>query len=64
VRRYLQESEVQVSLKALRPLVARGQYDVRPAYVIVAGMLFQPLSLEYLQSWGGVRRFLKTYYRR
>ena len=42
-----------VTLKALRQLVPRGQYDVRPPFVIVGGLLFQPLSLEYLQSWGG-----------
>ena len=47
------ETEVDVTLKALRQLVPRGQYDVRPPFVIVGGLLFQPLSLEYLQSWGG-----------
>jgi S1-C subfamily serine protease len=42
-----------VTLKALRQLVPRGQYDIRPPFVLVGGLLFQPLSLEYLQSWGG-----------
>ena len=45
--------KVAVTMKALRQLVPRGQYDVRPSYVIMGGFLFQPLSLEYLQSWGG-----------
>ena len=48
-----EEKKVDVTLKALRQLVPRGQYDVRPPFVIVGGLLFQPLSLEYLQSWGG-----------
>lgn len=47
------EAKLDVTLKALRTLVPRGQYDVRPPYIIVGGFLFQPLSLEYLQSWGG-----------
>jgi len=47
------ETKVDVTLKALRTLVPRGQYDVRPPFIIVGGFLFQPLSLEYLQSWGG-----------
>ena len=47
------EMRVEVTMKALRTLVPRGQYDVRPPFVIVGGLLFQPLSLEYLQSWGG-----------
>jgi len=47
------EMKLDVTLKALRSLVPRGQYDVRPPFVIVGGLLFQPLSLEYLQSWGG-----------
>ena len=47
------ETEVVVTLKSLRQLVPRGQYDVRPPFVLVGGLLFQPLSLEYLQSWGG-----------
>jgi hypothetical protein len=47
------ETTLPVTLKALRSLVPRGQYDVRPPFVIVGGFLFQPLSLEYLQSWGG-----------
>ena len=48
-----EEQTVEVGLKTLKPLVPRGQYDVRPPFVILGGMLFQPLSLEYLQSWGG-----------
>lgn len=47
------EMTVTVTLKSLRQLVPRGQYDVRPPFVLVGGLLFQPLSLEYLQSWGG-----------
>ena len=47
------EMTVDVTLKTLHQLVPRGQYDKRPPFVIIGGLLFQPLSLEYLQSWGG-----------
>jgi S1-C subfamily serine protease len=47
------EMTIDVTLKTLHQLVPRGQYDVRPPFVIIGGLLFQPLSLEYLQSWGG-----------
>lgn len=39
----------------LRPanyLVPRGQYDCVPAFYVCGGLVFQPLSWEYLQSWG------------
>merc|ERR1712032_273579 len=38
----------------LRPaqyLVPRGQYDTRPRYFICGGLVFQPLTHEYLQGW-------------
>lgn len=46
------EMEVEIVLATPAPLVPRGQYDLRPPFVLVAGLLFQPLSLEFLQSWG------------
>jgi S1-C subfamily serine protease len=38
-------------LKPTQHLVPRGQYDCKPAYFIVGGLVFQPLSHEYLQGW-------------
>ena len=38
-----EEKKVDVTLKALGSR-APGQYDVRPPFVIVGGLLFQPLS--------------------
>ena len=33
-------------------LVKIPQYDVRPEYVIIAGILFTPLTYNYLTTWG------------
>ncbi|KPJ76548.1 MAG: hypothetical protein AMJ54_11035, partial [Deltaproteobacteria bacterium SG8_13] len=33
-------------------LVARERYDVRPAYFIYGGLIFVPLTQNYLMSWG------------
>lgn len=46
-----QRLSVQHKLRPARHLVPRGQYDVRPAYLVVGGLVFQPLSNEYLQGW-------------
>ncbi len=34
-------------------LVPHSQYDVPPQYYILGGMVFEPLSLNFLQEWGG-----------
>ena len=55
-----------VTLKPSGGLVPRGQYDVKPPYYIFAGLLFQPLSLEYLSTWSDVKdappHLLQLYY--
>ena len=33
-------------------LVPNQQYDVAPAYYILGGLVFQPLTLNYLMKWG------------
>jgi hypothetical protein len=33
-------------------LVARERYDVRPTYFIYGGLIFVPLTQNYLMSWG------------
>lgn len=49
------EMEVEVTLAGPSLLVPRGQYDTRPTFTLVGGMLFQNLSLEFLQSWGDLK---------
>ena len=57
---------VSVTLKATSGLVPRGQYDVLPPYFLVGGLLFQPLSLEYLSTWADIKdappHLLQLYY--
>ncbi len=50
-----QAQQLTVTLSSATGLVPRGQYDVTPAYFLLAGLLFQPLSLEYLQTWGDLK---------
>lgn len=35
-------------------LVPYIQYDLAPTYYIVGGLVFQPLTMNYLQSWGSL----------
>eukprot|EP00239_Pterosperma_sp_CCMP1384_P007891 CAMPEP_0197855054 /NCGR_PEP_ID=MMETSP1438-20131217/25889_1 /TAXON_ID=1461541 /ORGANISM="Pterosperma sp., Strain CCMP1384" /LENGTH=387 /DNA_ID=CAMNT_0043470029 /DNA_START=30 /DNA_END=1193 /DNA_ORIENTATION=- len=49
------EMDVQLLLKPPSLLVPRGQYDVQPQFVMLGGLLFTKLSLEFLQSWGDVK---------
>lgn len=55
ILRNREEMEVEAELKPPSLLVPRGQYDVRPPFMLVGGFLFQPLSLEFLQSWGDLK---------
>lgn len=48
--------EVEQPLAPALHLVPRGQYDQRPPFYICGGLVFQPLSAEYLQGWGGGSR--------
>ena len=43
---------VNVPLLPPRRLVAENRYDIRPSYFTYAGLLFVPLSRDYLQTWG------------
>ncbi|CAK9084772.1 Protease Do-like 10 [Durusdinium trenchii] len=47
---------VQQVLRPAQHLVPRGQYDVRPRFFIVGGLVFQALSNEYLQGWAAHER--------
>lgn len=46
------EREVKLELQPFRRLVARSQYDTEPSYFVYAGLVFQPLSVDYLGTWG------------
>eukprot|EP00186_Timspurckia_oligopyrenoides_P004020 CAMPEP_0182450816 /NCGR_PEP_ID=MMETSP1172-20130603/43386_1 /TAXON_ID=708627 /ORGANISM="Timspurckia oligopyrenoides, Strain CCMP3278" /LENGTH=525 /DNA_ID=CAMNT_0024648539 /DNA_START=1192 /DNA_END=2769 /DNA_ORIENTATION=- len=41
--------QLKLSVKIPRPLVPSYQYDVKPRYVIWGGLVFLPLSLDYLR---------------
>ncbi|MEM9696008.1 MAG: trypsin-like peptidase domain-containing protein [Myxococcota bacterium] len=43
---------VSLTLTPPRYLVAEDRYDVRPSYFIFGGLLFVPLSRDYLKTWG------------
>jgi hypothetical protein len=46
-------------------LVPYTQYDTTPTYYIVGGLVFQPLTLNYLQTWNNMEDVpvhLATYY--
>lgn len=45
-----QEQTIQHTMGGARNLVPDGQYDVEPPFFICGGLVFQPLSREYLES--------------
>lgn len=49
ILRKCEEMELECELNKPLTLIPRGQYDVRPPFMLVGGILFQPLSLEFLQ---------------
>ena len=46
---------VDVELSKHSHLVPRSQYDTEPPYYLVGGLLFQPLSLDFLRCWGSLK---------
>ena len=45
------EMNVTLTLQPLQPLVHRARYDHTPSYFVFAGMVFQPLSVNFLRTW-------------
>lgn len=41
-----------LELSAPKHLVAEDRYDVRPSYFVYGGVLFVPLTRDYLKTWG------------
>jgi S1-C subfamily serine protease len=44
--------EAEVTLKPPRYLIPEDTYEVRPTYYLFGGLLFVPLSRDYLKTWG------------
>ncbi len=44
---------VSLLLEPPRYLVPEDRYDVRPTYYLFGGLLFVPLTRDYLRTWGG-----------
>jgi hypothetical protein len=62
-----QRKEVRVPLKPMRYLVPRARYDVEPCYFIYGGLVFQPLTRDFLATWDkwwnkAPKEFLYFYY--
>lgn len=59
--------ELEISLMPLTHLVPRSRYDVTPSYYVYGGLVFQPLSRDYLETWNKWRHkapkeFVHLYY--
>jgi S1-C subfamily serine protease len=60
--------EVVLALSAAKgcaDLVPRGQYETTPSYYVLGGLVFAPLTLNYLHEWGewsAVPNHLQRYY--
>ncbi len=52
VWRHRQELTCMLELRPPAYLVAEERYDVRPSYYIVGGLLFVPLTRDFLKTWG------------
>ena len=44
--------QCEIRLKPPRYLVPEDRYDVKPTYFVYAGLLFAPLTRDYLKTWG------------
>jgi hypothetical protein len=45
------EQTMELGLKPYRDLVPRSLYDTLPTYFVFGGLVFQPLSLDLLETW-------------
>ena len=67
IRRGGKDMAVQVTLGPWLPLVYRARHDVPPTYLVFAGLVFQPVTRDYLTTWEswwdkGPKEFLNAYY--
>ena len=61
-------ARLEFTLREWQPLVPRSSYDRRPDYLVWGGLVFQPLTRDYLATWEdwwnkGPKEFLDLYYR-
>jgi S1-C subfamily serine protease len=59
--------DMSLTLQPMRYLVPRSQYDVQPTYFIYGGLVFQPLTRDFLATWSkwwnkAPKEFLHHYY--
>lgn len=59
--------KVSLTLQPMRYLVPRSQYDTLPSYYIYGGLVFQPLTRDFLATWSkwwnkAPKEFLHLYY--
>jgi hypothetical protein len=47
-----QVKRLRLTLRPPQYLVAEDRYDVKPSYYLFAGLLFVPLTRDYLKTWG------------
>ena len=52
VLRQTERVVVSIPLSPPRPLVEENRYDVKPTYFTFGGLLFVPLTRDYLKTWG------------
>ena len=67
IRRGRLPASLDVTLGPWLPLVPRARHDVPPAYYVYAGLVFQPLTRDYLTTWESwwdkaPKEFLNAYY--
>jgi S1-C subfamily serine protease len=67
IKRRGERISVEITLAPMHYLVPRAQYDVAPTYYIYAGLVFQPLTRDFLATWDkwwdkGPKEFLYHYY--
>nr|HEX4313031.1 trypsin-like peptidase domain-containing protein [Kofleriaceae bacterium] len=67
IKRGGEAMSVTLTLKRWAPLVPRSRYDQAPKYFIYGGLVFQPLTRDYLTTWDkwwnkAPKEFLNYYY--
>jgi S1-C subfamily serine protease len=67
IKRGGQATTVQIELRRWAPLVPRSLYDQPPKYFVYGGLVFQPLTRDYLTTWDkwwnkAPKEFLNYYY--
>lgn len=51
IRRGKQNKRVRLALAGKAALVPRSQYETSPTYFVFAGLVFQPLTRDFLETW-------------